>query len=108
MMHKATRVSITAEKLIQDGITGIIEAEGASGYSIFEGGGKGQHQPHARQRTPIVDEFAIVKIEVIVADRSIAEAIAEKVAHTFFAEYSGIVYLDNVEILRPAKFKIDR
>jgi len=104
MMHQASRVTITAEKLIQDGLTEIIEAEGALGYSVFEGGGKGQHGLHGLLRSPIVDEFAIIKIEVVVTDRAVAEAIAEKVTKAFFADHSGIVYIDNVEILRPTKF----
>ena len=104
MMYPATRVSITAEKLIQEDITHIIEAEGAFGYSVFEGDGKGQHEMHGTHHARIVDAFAIVKIEVVVLDRKIAEAIAEKVAHEFFEKYAGIVYLDTVEILRPTKF----
>jgi hypothetical protein len=33
-----------------------------------------------------------------------AEGIAEKVATTYFNNYSGITYLQDVEILRPHKF----
>ena len=48
--------------------------------------------------------FNIVRIEVIVADRAAAERIAETVASRFFKQYPGIVYIDQVEVLRPEKF----
>lgn len=102
--HKATRISIIAEKLIQDGITRILDDAGATGYSLFEGGGKGAHGPHPLQRAAVVTDFSIIKIEVILADRETAEAIAEAVSDRYFETYSGIIYLDDVEILRPGKF----
>lgn len=102
--HKAARVSITVEKLIQDKVTAIIEEEGAAGYSIFEGGGKGQHDLHISHGSNIVGEFSIVKIEVVVNDHAVANRIAERVATQFLGEQSGIVYVDNVWVLRPQKF----
>jgi hypothetical protein len=44
------------------------------------------------------------RIEVIVTDRSAAERIAETVAMRYFKDQSGVVYIDEVEILRPDKF----
>lgn len=104
MTHTATRISITTEKLIRDGVIRIIEEAGARGYFVFEGGGKGESIHHTQQRASVVGDFALVKIEVVLNDRAIAEAIAEKVAETYFGNYSGITYLDTVEILRPQKF----
>lgn len=102
--HMVTRVSITAEKLLKDKIIAILEEEGATGYSFFDGGGKGAHGEHPAHRPSIVDEFSLVKIEVIIASRKDAETIAERIANDYFKTYSGIVYLDEVEILRPEKF----
>lgn len=104
MTEKATKVTIISEKLIQADIVRIIEDAGASGYSVFEGGGKGQHGLRPTARPKVVNDFGIVKIEAVVADRSVADTIAEKVAATYFDNYSGIVYLEEVEILRPKKF----
>jgi len=104
--YKATRISIVAEKLIEDGIIRILEDAGATGYSVFEGGGKGSHGPHPLHRPAIVDGFAIIKIEAILGNRNAAERIADAVTQKYFGQYSGIVYLDDVEILRPAKFGI--
>ena len=104
MLHRATRISVIAEKLIQDGIVRIIEAAGATGYSFFDGAGKGQRGLHPAHRPSVVDGFSIVKIEAVVSDRRLAERIAEQVAEAFFETYSGVVYLDDVEVLRPEKF----
>lgn len=102
--HKVTRISITAEKLIKDKIIAILDEAGATGYSFFEGGGKGAHGEHPAHRPSIVDDFTLVKIEVIITSRDAAEAIAGRIAKEYFGTYSGIVYLDEVEILRPEKF----
>jgi hypothetical protein len=102
--HQATRISIVAEKLIQDGVVRILEDAGASGYSVFDGGGKGGHGPHPVHRPSIVGEFAIVKIETIVSSRDTAEAIAEQVAAAYFGDHSGVIYLSTVDVLRPDKF----
>ena len=102
--HLATRLTITAAKLIQDRITRIIEDKGAAAYSIFEGSGRGHHDSRARLRPQIIGEFTIVKIEVVLMDRAIVDAIVEEIAQTLFTEHSGIAYIDSVEVLRPAKF----
>ena len=104
MTTKATKITIVSEKLIQSGITRIIEDAGASGYTVIEGGGKGQHGLRSTARPRVVGAFGIVKIEVIVADRSMADTIADKIAANYFEDYSCIVYLEEVEILRPKRF----
>lgn len=81
----------------------VVEA-GASGYTVFDGSGKGSHHVKRRDRPSVVDDFSLVKIEVIVADRTTADAIVAKVASAYFDEFSGIVYLEEVEILRLEKF----
>jgi nitrogen regulatory protein PII len=104
MTYKATRISITAEKLLEDGIIKIVEEAGATGYTVIEGSGKGAHGLRTRDRPAVVGAFSIVKIEVVTADHDLAERIAEKVSTKYFGNYSGIVYLDEVEIFRPKKF----
>jgi nitrogen regulatory protein PII len=104
MTHIATKVSIVTEKLIEKDIEKVVEQNGAKGYTVFEGSGKGSHGLKSLDRPSVVGAFALVKIEVIVADRAVADAIAEQVATTYFTNYSGIVYLEEVEILRREKF----
>ena len=104
MTYKAKRVSIVTEKLNERDIERIVEEAGATGYTVFEGSGKGSHGVKTRDRPSMVEGFSLVKIEVVVADRETAEAIAERVAATCFKHYSGIVYIDEVEVLRREKF----
>lgn len=104
-MYKAVKVVITTERSILDGVAEIIESHGASGYTYVDAGGKGSrgkrqlHQSHH-------SILANVKIEAIVADHATAEAITEAVVAAFFGDYSGIAYVEDVEILRPGNFNL--
>jgi len=102
MTHRAKKVSIVTEKLNERQIETIVEEAGATGYTVFEGSGKGSHG--VKGRRTLVNDFTLVKIEVIVSSREIAERIAEQVAERYFENYAGIVYIDDVEVLRREKF----
>ena len=104
MTHKATKIVIITEKLIFDGVTKIIEDAGASGYTVVAAGGKGSRGVRSSGRPAVVDAFANMKIEVITANREMADRIADEVAAKYFENYSGITYLEEVEVLRPQKF----
>ena len=104
MHYKATKVVIITEKLILPKVTALIEAEGARGYTITPTGGKGSRGIRSTSRASVVDEFSNVKIEVITGSKETASKIADLVASRFFENYSGITYLEEVEILRPHKF----
>lgn len=102
--HKATLIAIMTEKVFEDDILAVLNEEGAKGYTIFEGGGSGSFHLHQSQHSSVVDEFRIVKIEVIVLDRAQAETIADLLVSEYFVDHPGIVSLSDVEIYRPQKF----
>jgi nitrogen regulatory protein PII len=104
MTHKAKKVVIITEKLILHNVTKILEDAGATGYTVTSAGGKGSRNVRSDDRTKVVDAFSNVKIETILGDAQAAERIAEQVADTYFTNYSGVTYLQDVEILRPHKF----
>ena len=104
MLHKATMVVIITEKLILEGVTEILEQQGATGYTLIPAGGKGSRGRRSPGRAAVVEAFDNVKIEAIVPDREAGQRIADAVAERFFGSYSGITYLEEVEILRPHKF----
>ncbi|WP_078549225.1 P-II family nitrogen regulator [Litchfieldia alkalitelluris] len=107
-LHKAEKVVIITEKLILKGVCQIIEAYGGTGYTIVAAGGKGSRNVRSTSdRAAVVDDFANVKIEVIVKSKTIAETIMNQVAKKYFENYSGITYVEDVEILRPKKFYND-
>lgn len=104
MTHKAKKVVIITEKLILDQVLKLVEDAGATGYTVTSAGGKGSRNVRSEDRTRVVDAFSNVKIETILGDAAAAERIATEVADTYFVNYSGVTYLQDVEILRPHKF----
>jgi len=104
-LHEAEKVIIITEKLILKGVCEIIEACGATGYTIVAAGGKGSRNVRSTSdRASVIDDFANVKIEVIVNDKDMAERIMDQVAGKYFENYPGIAYVEDVKILRPKKF----
>ena len=106
-MHTATKVVIITERSILDGVAELLEAHGATGYTYTSAGGKGSRGKRRIDRVPqIAGILENVKIEVIVPDHIVAERITEDLVETYFDNYSGITYVEPVEILRPGKFRI--
>lgn len=104
-LHHAEKVVIISEKIIAKGICEIIEKCGATGYTIVAAGGKGSRNMRSTSdRASVIADFANVKIEVIVNDKEMAEAIMNQIKEKFFKNYSGITYLEDIRILRPQKF----
>jgi PII-like signaling protein len=104
MKHKATLISIMTEKVFESDILEVLEQEGAKGYTIFEGGGNGSFHLHQSQHLSLVDEFRIVKVEVIVLQAEMADRIATRLMNEYFNEQPGIVSLTDVSIFRTQKF----
>lgn len=105
MEHKAKKLVIITEKLIADKIAALIEECGATGYTVVDAGGKGSRGVRTVDRGVAQDAYANVKFEVITKDTELADDIANKIADKYFNNYSGIMYEEDVEILRPQKFE---
>lgn len=103
--YTAKKIIIITEKIILDKVTEIIDNAGATGYTVTNAGGKGSRGIRSNERNSMTDTYANVKIEVITSE-ALANDIAGKVAKKYFENYSGITYMEDVEILRPAKFKV--
>lgn len=103
MEHKAKKIVIITEKLIAEKVAKVIEECGATGYTLTPAGGKGSRGVRSSERNSLTDAHANVKFEVITTE-ALANKIAEEVTGKYFENYSGITYLENVEILRPQKF----
>jgi len=104
MVHKAKKVVIITEKIIQEQVAELVDSCGASGYTVSSTGGKGDRGIRSAERGGVNDSYANVKFEIITASEETATTIATEVADKFFNNYSGITYLENVEIVRPQKF----
>ena len=91
-------VTLVAERLLRDRLVDAVMTLGATGYTTTDVHGQG---------TRGVKHNAIdgpsVKLEVIVP-LEVAERIVEHVAETYFRHYSVIVYVQEVKVVRPAKY----
>ena len=105
-MYDATKIVIITERTILDGVTALIEEGGATGYTHVDAGGKGSRGKRSAKRPGVGGVMSNVKIEAIVSDRAKAEAIITADSYRFFEHYSGIAYVEPVEILRPHKFSV--
>lgn len=105
MFHPATKLTIIAEHFLTEKVCKLIEASGGSGYTLTPVGGKGLHHLHATfDKATVIEGFDHLQIEVITADRANAEQIAERVLEECFAEHSGVMYLEKVEVCRQERF----
>lgn len=104
MTHKAKKVVIITEKVIFEKVAKLIEKCGGTGYTVSPAGGKGARGIRANERTGVSDSFVNVKIEIITSSEQVAHDIIDQMAERFFENYSGITYMEDVEILRPGKF----
>ncbi|MCR9067806.1 MAG: hypothetical protein NXH79_03090 [Rhodobacteraceae bacterium] len=105
-MHTATKLVIITERSILDGVAALLEEGGATGYTYVDAGGKGSRGKRRARNAGLSGVMANVKIEVVVSDHNMAERILNTVAETYFQNYSGIAYVEPVEILRPHKFHV--
>ncbi len=104
-LHKAIKVVVITEIIISEQVCHTIESCGATGYTVVAAGGKGDRNVRTiSDRASVVEEFRNIKIECIVKTHDTAQLILESVAEKWFRNYSGIAYLEEVEILRSDKF----
>jgi len=99
MAQQATKLVIVTEKMLLRDVAKIIHASGATGYTVTAAGGKGSRDTRSSGQPAVSDTFSNIKIEVITATEDVARDIADKVAKKYFGNFSGIAYLDEIEVL---------
>ncbi|MGD1849214.1 MAG: P-II family nitrogen regulator [Cyanophyceae cyanobacterium] len=104
MAQQASLLVIVTEKLLLRQIAKIIDAVGATGYTVTATGGKGSRNVRSSGQPIVGDSFSNIKIEILTPSRDIAVKIADKVAGEFFEDYSGIAYICGAEVLYAHKF----
>ena len=105
-LFQTKKLVIITEKIIVEPVCELIEACGATGYTLIAAGGKGSRNIRSTDMTHVVDDLSNIKIEVIVSNTRVAERIMEQVVEQYFNNYSGITYLEEVEVLRAQKFNV--
>ncbi len=99
MTQTATKLVIITEKVLLSKITKIIQAAGATGYTVMAAGGVGSRNTRSSGQPAVSDTFSNIKIEVITANDEVSRVIAKQVADKYFDNFSGIIYLDAIEVL---------
>lgn len=103
MAQQATKLVIITEKTLLKGVVKIIETAGASGYTLMPASGQGSRNTRSSGQPTVSDTFINVKLEIITTSRDLAERIADEVAAKYFDNYSGISYIDDIEVLHAHK-----
>ena len=105
MTQRATKLVIITEKLLLKKIAKIIDAAGATGYTVVDAGGKGSRNVRSSGQPTVSDTYSNIKFEVLTPNRDMAVKISDEVAAQFFDDYSGISYLcDVMEVLHAHTF----
>lgn len=105
MSQKASKLVIVTEKVLLKKVAEIIDAAGATGYTVMDAGGKGSRNVRSSGQPTVGDTYSNVKFEVLTPDREMAVKISDEVAAQFFDDYSGITYIcDVMEVLHAHKF----
>ncbi|MBF2035258.1 MAG: hypothetical protein IGR92_07170 [Leptolyngbyaceae cyanobacterium T60_A2020_046] len=105
MTQRASKLVIVTEKVLLKKVAEIIDAAGATGYTVMDAGGKGSRNVRSSGQPTVGDTYANVKFEVLTPNREMAVKISDEVAAQFFEDYSGITYIcDVMEVLHAHKF----
>lgn len=92
-------VTIVTEARIERQLLSAVESAGARGWTITDVRGKGSRGVRRAE----FDLSGNLRLEVV-CEATVAEAIATAVRERFYADYAMILYLQDVEVLRPDKF----
>ncbi len=104
MTKQAKKLVIITEKLLLKKVAKIIDAAGATGYTVLATGGKGSRNVRSSGQPTVGDTESNIKFEVLTPTREMALKISDEVAAQFFEDYSGITYLCDAEVLHAHKF----
>lgn len=99
-MHTAMLklVTIVAEPVLEERLTSMLRALGATGWTVTPCRGEGSR--HIRASDPPGDG---VRIEAIVS-RAVADRVLERVAQDLFPHYAVIAWVADVAVVRGDKY----
>lgn len=100
-MNRSTRklLTIVVESSLERALAADIERLGAHGYTITDARGKGSRGV----RNATWSESSNIRIEVV-CDDAVAQAIAAHLQARYYAHYGMILFISDVEVMRPEKF----
>jgi nitrogen regulatory protein PII len=97
--EKKTLLTIVTESVVEPTLLRELERMGVKGYTVSDARGMGSRGA----RDAAWQELANIRIEIICA-RVQAEEVLEHLQTRYFKDYAMVSFLQEVEILRAAKF----
>jgi hypothetical protein len=92
-------LTIICETDLERKLSDDVMALGAHGYTVIEARGRGTHGERDASWGPSGN----IRMEVI-CEEAVARAIAAHLEKTYFANFSMVLYMSDVEVLRDRKF----
>ena len=99
MSTKRKLLTIICETDLERKLSDDVMALGAHGYTVTEARGRGTHGERDAAWAPSGN----IRMEVI-CETGVADAIAEHLRKTYFANFSMVLYMSEVDVLRGDKF----
>jgi nitrogen regulatory protein PII len=97
--EKKTLLTIVTESVVEPTLLRELERMGVKGYTVSDARGLGSRGA----RDAAWQELANIRIEIICA-RAQAEEVLEHLQTRYFKDYAMVSFLQEVEVLRAAKF----
>ncbi len=97
--HLRKLLTVITESALEKDLCSDLESLGAHGYTVTDARGKG----HRGVREAAWDPSGNIRVEVV-CTKETACAIAEHLKAKYYSNYAMILYLSDVEVLRPEKF----
>jgi hypothetical protein len=92
-------LTVVCEAALEDALLREFEAWGAHGYTVTDARGKGSRG----RRDATWGPLANIRIEVL-CDAETAKTICGALKQRYYDNYSMVLWLADVEVLRPSKF----
>jgi hypothetical protein len=102
MTHELTSrklLTVVCEASLERAIVADLARLGARGCTITDARGHGAHG----ERDGLWPPSANIRIEIL-CDLAVAEAIALNLKSRYYAQYSMVIFIADVQVLRPDKF----
>ena len=98
--EKRTLLTIITEAVVEPTLLRDLDRLGVLGYTISDARGKGSR---GGVRDAAWDEAANVRV-VVICPRAMAEDVLRHLQARYYANYSMVTFLTEIEVLRPDKF----
>lgn len=104
MSQQIWKLVIVAEEILSKKLTKLIKEAGATGYTVMAAGGEGNRNVRSTGEPSVSHTLSNVRIEVLTGTRELADKIVHQIEFKYYADYSIITYIHQVEALRDRKF----